>query len=118
MKRGSLTVWLDQDLEEHWYYEGKAKRGGPYTYSDACIWGLHQLKVVLGLNYRSLEGFACSLMTLLGLKVKVPSYSQLSRRAKKLPVAIGAPKAQGRLFLVFDSTGLKVYGEGEWKVRQ
>ncbi|MDX2249845.1 MAG: IS5 family transposase, partial [Bacteroidia bacterium] len=47
-----------------------------------------------------------------------PSYSQLSRRAKKLPVAIGAPKAQGRLFLVFDSTGLKVYGEGEWKVRQ
>ena len=44
-------------------------------------------------------------------------YTTLCQRAKRLGVSLGR-KAAGPLHLVLDSTGLKVFGEGEWKVRQ
>jgi hypothetical protein len=50
----------------------------------------------------------------------VPSYSQLQRRARHLQVAL-QPKGVAwprPLSIVIDSTGLKLKGEGEWKVRQ
>jgi hypothetical protein len=118
IKRGSLTIWFDEALLKGWYYEGPEQRGAQYKYSDACIMGLLELKAVFGLKYRQLQGFAASLMGLMGLDLEVPSYSQIDRRAQQVKVDIGVPQAKGPVFLVFDSTGLKVYGEGEWKVRK
>lgn len=48
----------------------------------------------------------------------MPDYSTLCRRQQTLSVALARPVAQQPRHLVVDSTGLKVYGEGEWKVRQ
>ena len=118
IKRGSLTIWFDEALLKGWYYEGPEQRGAQYKYSDACIMGLLQLKVVFGLKYRQLQGFAASLVGLMGLDLEVPSYSQIDRRAQQVKVDIAVPQGKGPIFLVFDSTGLKVYGEGEWKVRK
>jgi hypothetical protein len=73
---------------------------------------------VFGLKYRQLQGFAASLLGLMGLDIEVPSYCQICRRAQQVNIDIAAPKTKGPLYLVFDSTGLKVYGEGEWKVRK
>jgi len=42
----------------------------------------------------------------------------IDRRAKDIKVSLALPKSNSPLHLVFDSTGLKVYGEGEWKVRK
>ena len=47
----------------------------------------------------------------------MPDYTTLCKRAKRLAVSLFR-KAAGPLHLVLDSTGLKVFGEGEWKVRQ
>lgn len=118
VRRGSITIWFDEELQENWYHKGPAQRGAQYDYSDACISGLLQLKAVFKLQYRQLEGFVTSLLGLMGLDLKVPSYSQICRRAQDLEVDIAAPVSASPLFLVFDSTGLKVYGEGEWKVRK
>lgn len=54
----------------------------------------------------------------MGLNLPVPSYSQISRRSKSLHKQINR-LIQGKKarHVVFDSTGLKVYGEGEWKVK-
>ena len=60
---------------------------------------------------------AGSVFELMGLDLDVPHYSTLSRRAADLEVDL-ARKSKGPLHLVLDSTGLKVYGEGEWKVRK
>ncbi len=47
-----------------------------------------------------------------------PDYSCVSKRARTVKVAYRQP-AKGRITdLVIDSTGLKVFGEGEWKVRK
>lgn len=54
---------------------------------------------------------------MLNLDLSPPHYSQLSRRARRLRVELG-PQPRKIKHLVFDSSGLKVFGEGEWKVRQ
>lgn len=47
----------------------------------------------------------------------MPDYSTLSGRSPKLKVKL-ASKPSGRIkHLLVDSSGLKVFGEGEWKVR-
>lgn len=56
-------------------------------------------------------------MALLKADIPVPSYSTLSRRQAQLKVRVAAPPA-GPLHLAVDGTGLKVFGDGEWKVRQ
>jgi len=58
-----------------------------------------------------------ALMALLGVDLAVPTYSTLSRRQAHLSIALPLRPAQGPIHLVVDSTGLKVYGESEWKVR-
>ena len=61
---------------------------------------------------------AGSLIRLAGLNWRVPYLSTLSRRRRDLVVTIPYRPRGGPLHLVIDSTGLKVLGEGEWKVRR
>lgn len=118
-ERGSVTVWFDEEfLRGHWRPAGNGKRGAPFEYSDTAIQTLLTLKAVFHLPYRALEGFGRSLMRLMSLALPVPDHTQLSRRAKALRVAVPCRPRTGPVHLVADSTGLKVYGEGEWKVRQ
>ena len=56
-------------------------------------------------------------MQILGLDLPVPHQTILSRRAASLEVVLPRNSKDEALHAVFDSTGLKVYGEGEWKVR-
>ena len=118
VKRGDITIWFDEALLGCWYYQGPNQKGAQYKYSGQCMRSLLQLKVVFGLKYRQLEGFASSLLGMMGIELSVPSYCQISRRAKQVEVKMDVPKTKGPMFIVFDSTGLKVYGEGEWKVRK
>lgn len=120
VQRGSLTLWISEDVLESWKPEPAAKRerGRPPSYSDGAIVCLLTLRAVLCLPLRATEGLARSLMTLLGVEVDVPDYTTLSRRGKTLRVDLPVSARQGSLTLVIDSTGLKVYGEGEWKARK
>lgn len=56
-------------------------------------------------------------MRILGLDLPVPHPTILSRRAASLEVVLPLRAKPEALHAAFDSTGLKVYGEGEWKVR-
>lgn len=55
------------------------------------------------------------MLRLMRVHLPSPHYSTLSRRASRLELSLASP--QKIRHLVIDSTGLKVYGEGEWKVR-
>lgn len=54
---------------------------------------------------------------LMGVDLKVPDRSTLSRRLSKLSVELPVIPKSKAVHVVVDSTGVKVYGEGEWKVR-
>jgi IS5 family transposase len=75
--------------------------------------------VVYHLPLRATQGFLTSALQLMGLgHLPVPDYSTLCRRQKTLAVALTRPTPHEPIHLVVDSTGCKIYGEGEWKVRQ
>src|SRR2546430_3840181 len=116
--RGSLTLWVDEAALKAWRYTGPTQRGAQYVYAEAAITCVLTLRAVYHLALRATEGLARSVFTLLDVALPVPSYSTLSRRAAELPVALGALPRSTPLHLVIDSSGFKVYGEGEWKVRQ
>lgn len=118
-KRGSITLWIDEDVLQAWKPEPGAGRlrGGQKQYTDGAIECLLLVKHVYHLAYRQTEGFAQSLSQLLGMELPIPDYTTLNRRAKKLNMKLPTSE-KGPIHAVLDSTGLKVYGEGEWKVRQ
>ena len=114
-QRGSLTVWLDADME--WDARPSGRRGRQQVYSDAAIQACLTLKVLFGLPLRQTTGFVESLLALSGLSWSVPDFSTLSRRQNTLRVAIPYRAREG-LHLLIDSTGIKVEGEGEWQRRK
>ena len=116
--RGSLTVWLDDSFWRQWYDQRPSQRGAQFVYSDPTIEWILTVRVLLGLPLRQTQGFIQSLLGLMQLALAAPDYSTLSRRQGKLAVVLPTQRTHKSMHLVVDSTGLKVYGEGEWKVRQ
>ena len=74
------------------------------------------VKEVFHLTNRGVEGFVRSLFRMMKINLPVPDHSTLSKRGKELKVNLPKKTSQS-LNIVMDSTGLKIYGEGEWKVR-
>jgi len=123
--RGSLTLWCDEAAVAGWVArERTGRRGRSPTYSDAAIRCMLTLQTVYHLSLSATVGLMQSLLTLLGgpaAALPVAHESTLSRRRRTLGVPLLPPArlTPGEpVHLVVDSTGLKVYGEGEWKVRQ
>ena len=99
-------------------HERSGRRGCPRTYSAAAILTMATLSEVYGLPLRATRGLLLSVMELLGLCLPVPCYTTLCRRRQSLRVVLPRRKKSEPLHLVVDSTGVKIYGEGEWKVRR
>lgn len=117
VQRGSITFWLTDDFEKEWRHTGEKQRGSQFDYSDQAILVMLTVKEVFHLTNRQTEGFMRSLFALMKVNLPVPDHSTLSKRGKDLKVNLPKKSSQ-RLNIVMDSTGLKIYGEGEWKVRQ
>lgn len=119
VRRGDITLWFDEAVIDDWKHDNAAtKVGRPFVYSDLAIESLLTLRELFRLPYRQTEGFGRALMKLMGVEVAVPHHTSLQKRSAKLKVAVDVAKASGPIDVVVDSTGLKVYGEGEWKVRK
>jgi len=119
VQRGSLTLWVSDEMITAWRNSEKTgKPGKPRTYSDTAVLSMATLKEVYHLPLRATQGLMQSIMKLLGLDLPVMDYSQLSRRCATLEVVLPRRQKDEPLHMVIDSTGVKVFGEGEWKVRQ
>jgi len=118
-QRGSLTFWLDESVLEGWIVpELSGKRGASVWYSDLAMMTMATVKAVYRLAGRQCQGFLESIFELMGIELSVPDHSTLSRRLSRLTVALPVVPKEGARHVVVDSTGVKVYGEGEWKTRQ
>ena len=116
VQRGSITFWMSEDFEKTWQYVGEKQRGSQFEYSDQAILVMLTVKEVFHLTNRGVEGFMRSIFQLLKINLPIPDHSTLSKRGKDLKVNL-PKKNSPSLNIVMDSTGLKIYGEGEWKVR-
>src|SRR5436309_1409415 len=120
-QRGSLTVWFTDEAVAAWAAEPRTTRGGQPWYSALAILTALTLRAVFRLAYRQAEGLIGSIIGLLGLALRVPDHTTLSRRAATLEVP--RPQRQSgahaeALHLLVDSTGLKLCGAGEWLVEK
>lgn len=126
MNRGSLTLWIDEEVIRGWKHPVKTgKPGASKTYSELCITACLSLGLVMKLPLRQCCGLVASVLSLMGVDLRCPDPSTLCRRRGGLGVDMGvkaSPSSEGRpsegRHIVVDSTGLKIYGEGEWKVRK
>jgi len=75
------------------------------------------LRAVFRLAYRQAEGLLGSVIGLLGLSLRVPDHTTLSRRAATLEVPrpgnADAGSGSEPMHLLVDSTGLRLCGAGE-----
>src|SRR4051794_33026277 len=134
-RRGSLTVWISDEVIEAWKASPRTGRGGRPEYSDLAILTGLTLKAVFRLAYRQTEGLIGSVIGFLGVDLAVPDHSTLCRRAETLEVPRPKPRGAGAgagadaaaggaddgaepLHLLVDSTGLKLIGAGEWLVEK
>lgn len=114
--RGSITLWIDESVFTQEPPQGE--RGRPFQYANALIEAALTLKNLFRLSYRSLQGFLSSLLELMACEYDVPDYTTLCRRQSGLKFKLKPCHFKGPIHLLVDSTGLKIYGQGEWCVKK
>ena len=118
-QRGSLTFWISPEVLANWEVKEKTgKPGATPTYTNQAIVTMVSLKSVFGLPGRALCGFVISIFQLMQVELSVPDHTTISRRLQRLAVELPVVPTSGKRHVVAGSTGVKVYGEGEWKTRQ
>ena len=113
--RGDLTLWVDKAALSGWRAPRRSTPGGQPLYADLAIEAVLTLRLVFHLALRQAAGLAASVLRLLGLDLPVPDHTTLSQRGRAF--AGRQPRARagtGPLQLVLDSTGLELFGQGEW----
>src|SRR5215218_749227 len=74
-RRGDLTLWLDEVAIAGWHASRRTTPGGQALYSDLAIELVLTLRLVFHLALRQAEGFARSVLRLLGLDLPVPDHT-------------------------------------------
>ncbi len=75
---------------------------------------MHTLRLIYHLPLRQAEGFLHALFVMMHLDLSAPDYTTLSRRGQHLQHRLRPVPSGKRIHLVLDSTGLSIFGEGEW----
>ena len=115
VNRGSLNIWIDEAFQKQWFK--KKNTPGRPAFSTHVIELGWILKIVYRLTLRAMQGFLQSILGLLKLDLDSPHYSLFSKRAKEASDAAKKLSNRKPIDLVIDASGIKVYGEGEWKVK-
>jgi hypothetical protein len=113
--RGSLTLWVTPEALAAWHAPQTGRRGRSPLYSDVAIETGHLLRLAFGRPWRQTEGLLRSIMTLLGVSLGIPDHTTFSRRSVALSLPTRLTPSREPAHVVLDSTGLKVYGAGEWQ---
>jgi IS5 family transposase len=117
--RGNITLWFSDDAISSWFAQAptKIRRGRPTLYSDKAIETALSLRSLFGWSLRATQGFIEGMITMMDLSIEAPDYSTICYRASQLSVSLAQIVSGKNVDVVIDATGLKVYGEGEWKCR-
>jgi hypothetical protein len=111
VNRGGFLLYIDPAVVKAWRVQS-GRRGQP-AFSLLVIEIALTLREAYGLSLRGAQGFLRDLIKVMNLALKEPDYTLLCKRAPEVTVRLrhwaGEPKC-----LVIDSTGLKIYGQGEW----
>ena len=115
VNRGNLTFWISDKVLQEWKHKNdEGRQGRPFQYSDLAIETLLTVRELYQLPYRTTEGFGKWMFGLMQLDLPIPDYTSLCKRAAALDLSFDLKKKTGKIDVIVDSTGLKVYCDGEW----
>ncbi len=116
VKRGDITLYMPENLEETWYEKPSGKVGSSRKYSDFAIEFMLIIRSAYGRPLRQTQGFVQGLFQLMRIDLDVPDYSTVSRRMKYIKVTLSGHVARTKhMTLLCDSTGLTVFGDWSWR---
>ncbi len=115
VRRGALTVWFTDEGIAGWGAPATGRRDGQPIYSALAIETALTIRLVFHQPLRQTEGLLRSIADVLDVDIAIPDHTTLSRRGVGLTVLPRDIHRTEPLHLVVDSTGLKIYGEGEWR---
>ncbi len=114
VERGNLTFWLSPAAVSYWKAKPSGRRGGQQKYSDLAIETALTLRLLFHLPLRQTEGFLLSIFELMGARLDAPDHTTLSRRSRQLELPLRTRPEAGPIDMIIDSSGLAIFGEGEW----
>lgn len=120
-QRGSLNVWIGDEVLDNWYEPKSGKNGSPQIYSDQVFVVLQQFRSLFDLPLRQLTGFMESLVERMNVALDIPDYTTISRRmecGKQVYLYTKKNEDNEEKTIIIDGSGLKVFGESEWKVKK
>ena len=97
--------------------EANRTAGSPPTYSGVAVQCMCAPRLIYRLPLRAAQGLFVSLLGLLDCPLAVPHYSTVCAAPGWAGAWTGRVGCPGPRHVLIDSTGLKVFGEGEWKMR-
>ena len=114
-RRGDVTFWMDEEAVAGWRAPRRTTPGRQPRYSDLPIELVLTLRLVFHLALRQAEAFTRGVLRLLGLELAAPDHTTLSRRGRSFAGRqLRATPHSAPVHLVLDSTGLQLFGQGEW----
>ena len=88
-------MWFTDEAVAAWPAAPRTTRGGQPSYSPLAIMTALTLRPVFRLAYSQAEGLIASIISLLGLALRVPDHTTLSRRSATLTVPRPQPENAG-----------------------
>lgn len=118
VNRGKIHFWVSPQALRNWRAKKRKKNGHPFVYSNELIKAISYLRFKFKISLREAEGLFGSFMTAMRKRLRVPCYTQVCRRMKTLGLPSELLAKHNVTDIVLDTTGLKVYGEGEWRAEK
>lgn len=118
VNRGKINFWVKPKVFKEWSAKKQKKNGHPFVYGDEIIKSMSYIRFKFHLSLREAEGFFMSLVEIMNILRTVPCYTQLCRRMKRLCLPKELLDKRQVTDIVLDTTGLKAYGEGEWRAEK
>jgi hypothetical protein len=116
VNRGKIHFWIRPNTQ--WKVPRNKKNGHPFVYADEAIKSMLYIRFKYHQSLRELEGFFISLVEICQGSQKVPCYTQVCRRMKTLSLPQKLLEKRAVTDIVLDTTGLKIYGAGEWRAKR
>ena len=82
VRRGDLALWLSPRMVTTWLAMPSGKSGGQRHDSEFAIEAALTVRLVFGLPWRQTEGLLNAMLTLMGLELRSPDHTTLSRRSR------------------------------------
>lgn len=123
-KRGNLSIFISESIIKNGrivFPKKTGKVGRPKKYSDEFLEFILSVRELFRLPLRQTMGLIEYLFGLMSLSTDdLPDYTTLSRRMSTLNVRYCSNNIYDKcgVVMLIDSSGFKVFGEGEWMVRK